>query len=60
MLTAAARCQPHRRLLKRFKRGHALERGVNRGQHDDGRLAALGMSKPRQGSDAACFDVAVR
>ncbi len=56
---AAARRKPRRRLLERLKRGHALEHGVDRCQDDDCRPAALCMSEPRQGGDAARFDVAV-
>ncbi len=46
--------------LIEFERRHALKRGVDRGQHDDRRLAALRVRETRQGSNAAGFDVAVR
>ena len=51
--------QPRRRLPDPVERRHALEDGVDRGQHDDRGLAALRMGEPRQRGDAAGLDVAV-
>ena len=46
-------------LLDGGQRRHALQRGVDGGEHDHRGLAALGMGKLRKRCDAAGFDVAI-
>ncbi len=56
---ARARRQPRRRFLQPVERRHALQDGVDRGQHDNRGLAALGVGEPRKRRDAARLDLAV-
>ena len=60
MLTRPPAVRRAAAFLVEFERRDSLEYGVDRGQHDDCRLAALCMSKPRQGGDTTGFNVAVR